>query len=122
MFSLLELFKASFTDGDITLMVTLLHNVGLALRSDDTESMKAFVLSVHARAAELGEQGALSQRARLMLDLVVDIKNNRNRGNRSGGQTASLPSDVAKLMRESNVDLVSLDHLTWDTVRIGAYT
>ena len=74
------------------------------------------MLAVHARAAELGSQGALSQRARLMLDLVVDIKNNRKRGDGAGGRTASLPPPVAKLLRDSNVEAVSLQQLSWEKV------
>lgn len=113
MFSLLEHLKAGFTETDISLMVTTLHTIGLRLRSADAPSMKTFVLSVHARSAELASKEALSQRARLMLDLVVDIKNNRKR---ASPQAANLPADVAKLLRESNVDTVALD-VTWDKVR-----
>ncbi len=36
-----------------------------------------FVVSVHARAAEAGGAAALSKRGQSMLELVVDIKNNR---------------------------------------------
>ena len=116
-FSLLERLKADFSDGDVTLIVSMLHAFGLDLRADDPAGMKTFVLSVHARAADLGAQGELSQRARLMLDLVVDIKNNRKRGGAGGGQTAALPPDVRKLVHGSNVEAVALRQLTWDTVR-----
>ena len=34
-------------------------------------------MSVHARAAEVGGAAALSKRGQSMLELVVDIKNNR---------------------------------------------
>ena len=78
-------------------------------------------MSVHAKAAELGAQSALSQRARLMLDLIVDIKNNRKRPTK-GGQTAELPPDVLKLVHGSNISAVSLRNLQWDHVRNPTYS
>lgn len=39
--------------------------------------MKEFVLAVHARAGEAGGAGALTKRAQMLLELVVDVKNNR---------------------------------------------
>ena len=115
MFSLLEHLKAGFSDGDVTLLVHVLHSVGFQLRAGDAVAMKDFVVGVHSKAAELASQSALSQRARLMLDLVVDIKNNRKRDER-GGRTASLPADVANLLRDSNVEAVALEQLSWNKV------
>jgi nucleolar MIF4G domain-containing protein 1 len=119
LFSLLEHLKDGFADGDVALIAALLHAAGLGPRGDDPAAMKAFVLAVHATAADLGARGALSQRARLMLELIVDIKNNRKRmgGKAGGGATAALPLDVVKLVQGSNVEAVALRQLSWDTVR-----
>jgi hypothetical protein len=40
-------------------------------------ALQDFVVAVHARAAEAGGAAALSKRGQSMLELVVDIKNNR---------------------------------------------
>ena len=41
--------------------------------------MKEFVVATHARAAEAGAAGGsgLTKRAQMLLELVVDVKNNR---------------------------------------------
>ena len=87
------------------ILSTLLHAVGLKLRADDPSAMKAFVVAAHEAAARArargggggaaaagaaaaaggdgggggggGGSGGLTKRAELMLELVMDIKNNR---------------------------------------------
>ena len=61
------------------MVVTLLHACGLQLRGGDPVAMKEFVVAVHARAAEeaAGGTGRLTKRAAVLLELVVDVKNNR---------------------------------------------
>jgi nucleolar MIF4G domain-containing protein 1 len=39
--------------------------------------LQDFVLAVHNRAASAGSAGGMSKRAEIMLELVMDIKNNR---------------------------------------------
>ncbi len=41
--------------------------------------MKAFVMRVHGRVADKAAQGTLSKRAELMMAMVVDVKNNKQR-------------------------------------------
>lgn len=62
--------------------------------------------------------GGLSTRARVMLDLVVDIKNNRKRedGRRKAVQ---LDSAAAKWLRGCNVGAVALGGITWKKVLTG---
>ena len=43
----------------------------------DPVAMKDFVVAVHARAAQAGGAGRLTKRAQILLELVVDVKNNR---------------------------------------------
>ncbi len=43
----------------------------------DPVAMKDFVVAVHARAGEAGGAGKLTKRAQILLELVVDVKNNR---------------------------------------------
>ena len=49
----------------------------LACRAADPVAMKELVVAVHARAAAAAGAGGLSKRAQLLLELVVDVKNNR---------------------------------------------
>ncbi len=121
------------------LQVALLNARGLALRSADPAAMKAFVLSVTQRVASVSEsQGktdnkGLSTRARLMLDLVIDIKNNRTtaaaggatagrskKGGSShtggGGASIALSSATAAWLKGCNVDQVALRGITWSKV------
>jgi hypothetical protein len=58
-----------------------------SLQVSPRPAMKDFVLRVHTRAAELGQSGSLTQRARLMLELVVDVKNNKGSNKASGAAT-----------------------------------
>lgn len=62
--------------------------------------------------------GGLSTRARVMLDLVVDIKNNRKRedGRRKAVQ---LDPAAAKWLRGCNVGAVALGGITWKKVLTG---
>lgn len=46
-------------------------------RAADPVAMKEFVVAVHARAGEAGGTGRLTKRAQILLELVVDVKNNR---------------------------------------------
>ena len=47
------------------------------LGAADPVAMKEFVVAVHARAGEAGGAGRLTKRAQVLLELVVDVKNNR---------------------------------------------
>eukprot|EP00892_Ulva_mutabilis_P003510 jgi/Ulvmu1/1530/UM011_0260.1 len=116
MYSLLEHLKEAFSDGDVHLILLVLNTVGFQLRGDDAAGMKTFIESVHAKSASKKASGDLSQRARLMLELIVDIKNNRKRkiGGVHAGLDASLPPATLKQLRECNADLIALHHVTWE--------
>ena len=62
--------------------------------------------------------GGLSIRARVMLDLVVDIKNNRKRDD-GRRKVAQLDSAAAKWLRGCNVGAVALGGITWKKVLTG---
>lgn len=84
-YSLLHMLRERFTEDDVQVMVSLLGSCGLQLRAANPAAMKDFVLAVHERVAQVSSQGSgLSTRAKLMLDLVIDIKNNKAPG-KSGG-------------------------------------
>ncbi len=61
--------------------------------------------------------GGMSKRAELMLELVVDIKNNRRRSAAEGSAArppASLPSATLKWLRQQGVEQVAMPRsLTW---------
>ncbi|KAG2436983.1 hypothetical protein HYH02_011415 [Chlamydomonas schloesseri] len=95
-YSLLGALRERFSEADVSAMVTLLNAVGLQLRNADPGLMKEFVLGVHERAAALGKDGQLSRRAQLMLDLIIDIKNNKTSAAGGAAATVSLGGTAVK--------------------------
>eukprot|EP00882_Tetradesmus_deserticola_P014563 GHRQ01015491.1.p1 GENE.GHRQ01015491.1~~GHRQ01015491.1.p1 ORF type:complete len:481 (+),score=238.12 GHRQ01015491.1:300-1742(+) len=142
MYSVLGELTRRFAESDVAMMLTLLNAVGLQLRSADPAAMKDFVMAVHSRAAAAGP-GGLSKRAEIMLELVVDIKNNRARdvkasrsaasaaaaaaaggdkskpavaqnvGGGRGGAAAVLQPGLLKWLKASGVDDVTLANISW---------
>lgn len=82
---------------------------------------------VHDRAAAASAAGTLSKRAALMLDLVIDIKNNRKPrsnvdrskfdpvvdGSGRRGAAGVLQPGLLKWLRGAGVDDVTLVNLSW---------
>ncbi len=132
--------------------VTLLSCRGLALRGADPAAMKDFVLAVSTKVSALHSSGgsnssnggakgaggkagggtgsagdggggtALSARARLLLELVIDVKNNRptraggggGKGKQGGGAAVSVSPAVAAWLRGCQVDRVAVRGISWD--------
>lgn len=69
-------------------------------------------MAVHARAARAGAEGQMSQRADIMLSLVLDIKNNKRRDKASGPAMVLSPS-VVSWLKQCHVGHVQLKGLTW---------
>ncbi|GAB4822711.1 hypothetical protein N2152v2_009757 [Parachlorella kessleri] len=115
LYSLLNRLKARFGDGDVSLLATLLRACGLQLRAADPLAMKEFVVSVHARAAEAGGAAALSKRGQSMLELVVDIKNNRKRGGDKSAASLLAPA-ISKWLRSAGVSEVAVGGIAWDKI------
>ena len=70
-------------------------------------------------AVDILGAGALSKRAQMMLELVVDIKNNRKRessGASGGGGGAALAPTVAKWLKSCGVREMAVGGITWDKV------
>ena len=71
-------------------------------------------MAVHARAAHARQGPGMSQRAQLMLDLVLDIKNNRRRGKGEAVAAEGTLGPAAKAwLRAANVGAVQLQGITW---------
>ncbi|KAL3133156.1 hypothetical protein ABBQ38_007050 [Trebouxia sp. C0009 RCD-2024] len=112
-YSFLDHLTHRFAEGDVAMMLTLLQSCGLQLRSDDSVSMKDFVVAVHGRAAKAGAEGQMSPRADIMLSLVLDIKNNKRR-DRASGPAAVLSPGVVAWLKQCHVGQVQLKGLTWE--------
>lgn len=61
----------------------------------------------------------MSKRAELMLELVVDIKNNRKREGGKGGAAAVLSPTALKWLKQCRVEDVALGDLSWDKLLSG---
>lgn len=89
-----------------------------------------FVLAVHSRAASAGASGGMSKRAEIMLELVMDIKNNRLREGKAskaaaaaaaaagkskgrGGAAAVLQPGLLRWLKQLGVDDVTLSNISW---------
>lgn len=114
-FSLLEYLCLKFTETNIAAIAQLLQAAGLALRSSNPERMKDFIISVHARAADVGVKN-LSVRARVMMDIVVDVKNNRKRELNKRELTQRLDSQVLRWLKGAGISGIALGGISWETV------
>lgn len=73
------------------------------------------VLGVHARAAECKE--SLSPRTEVMLELILDIKNNRQpKGGKGAALESFLSQGAQRWLKESKVPDVQLRAVTWETL------
>jgi len=125
-YGFLVTLSKSLTELDSTLMLTLLRVAGTRLRSEDPVGMKEFIIALQARVAELqkvageGEDGGqLSKRARLMLEMVIDLKNNRKRTDSSadiGKDQWGFPMPLNKWLKGTSVGeaTVALRALTYE--------
>lgn len=119
-YDLLAAWRARFSDADVAAMAALLGAAGLALRAADPERMKAFVVEVHAAAAAAGGAAALPPRTRVMLELVVDVKNNRQRRERgAAGAGPALAPAAARWLKGAGAAGVAVGGITWEKVLRG---
>ena len=126
-YGLLKELSRTLTELDATLMLGTLRAAGSRLRHEDPAGMKEFIVTLQGRVAELtaagaggtaggdgaagGGGGGLTRRARLMLDMVVDLKNNKKttpvanaNGERGGGAEDDqwgFPTAMSKWLRSS---------------------
>ena len=126
-YGLLTRLVGTLDELDAALMLSLLRCAGPRLRSEDPAGMRDFIASLQTRVAELREKnkegddgvrsgdqgdqgGGLTKRARLMLDMVVDLKNNKRvagagaggSGGSEGGDQWGFPAALAKWLRASH--------------------
>lgn len=113
-FSLLDYLCENFLEANIAAIAQLLQAAGLVLRSNDPERMKGFIISVHARAAEVGVKN-LSARARVMMDIVVDVKNNRKR-ELTKQMAQMLDAQILRWLKNTGISSVALGGISWDKV------
>jgi nucleolar MIF4G domain-containing protein 1 len=113
-FSLLDHLCENFLEANIAAIAQLLQAAGLVLRSSDPERMKGFIISVHARAAEVGVKN-LSARARVMMDIVVDVKNNRKR-ELTKQMTQTLDAHMLRWLKNTGISSVALGGISWNKV------
>jgi nucleolar MIF4G domain-containing protein 1 len=122
MFDLLNSWGDAFTDQHVLAIAGLLTVAGLALRKSEPAQMKNFVVEIHEKASKHGE---ITTRARVMLDLVVDVKNNRMKDrkgalsistNGSATLASALPPNVAAWFKTCNVDSVAIGGIPWSKV------
>jgi hypothetical protein len=118
MYSLLHCLKGNFKDGDVQLMLLVLQTVGQQMRTAEPGSFKTFMEGVETKMAALAGANELSQRSRLMLELIVEMKNSKKIKEKHGAGSlqSNLNADVMHLLRSCNVERVTMHGLTWEQV------
>lgn len=119
MYSLLDSMKASLSDGDVRLMLLVLQTVGQQLRAAEPNSFKALLEGTETKMDALASENNLSQRARLMLELIVEMKNSKKIKEKHGAGSlqSNLNAEVMQQLQSCNVERVALHSLTWEHVR-----
>ena len=63
---------------DVEILLRIVRIAGHKLRSDDPSSLKEIIISLQSSLQQVGEQN-LSSRARFMVEMIMDLKNNKKR-------------------------------------------
>lgn len=80
-FDIIKQLIFSFTALDLELLLLCLQTCGFQLRSDDPESLKYIIVDVKDKAKELNTENdkEMSVKSKIILEMIVDLKNNRER-------------------------------------------
>lgn len=80
-FDIIKQLISSFTALDLELLLLCLQTCGFQLRSDDPESLKYIIVDVKDKAKELNTENdkEMSVKSKIILEMIVDLKNNRER-------------------------------------------
>ncbi|XP_028290941.1 nucleolar MIF4G domain-containing protein 1 [Gouania willdenowi] len=73
---ILKLLVDTFTEKDIELVLSVLRNVGFALRKDDPVALKELISEAQRKASGVGAQFQDQTRVRFMLETMLALKNN----------------------------------------------
>ncbi|QDZ23102.1 MIF4G domain-containing protein [Chloropicon primus] len=117
-FSFLFHLKETFGVAEVECIYTVLRFVGSPLRTSDPTRMKEFVISVHEKAGRIRSSsngGSLSQKQEILLKSVVDIKNNRQRGNFGRGCHPISPN-LSSWFKSAKATELCLQNLSWHTL------
>ncbi|KAF7195143.1 Suppressor of glycerol defect protein 1 [Pseudocercospora fuligena] len=87
-FEYIKLLLGDFTEANTVLLLRIVRIAGQQLRQDDPSALKDIVLLLQRSVAAAGGVEKLSQRTRVMIDFIHDLKNNRVKANRGPDATA----------------------------------
>lgn len=96
-------FVQSLSETDVAQLLLLVRACGPTLREHDPGGFKAFLERLSQKVGQLKADNQLPTRARLLLDLLIDIKNNKWRGRGAGNVVPSLSEAQKKLVSRLNV-------------------
>eukprot|EP00124_Ichthyophonus_hoferi_P002299 Ihof_evm2s151 gene=Ihof_evmTU2s151 len=88
-FDYVRRFVQSFKEADVEMLLLLLQNVGTQLRNDDPTAIKDIVLEVQEQAKAHPELMKPGSRGKFMVETMTDVKNNKERKGRLGGDDTS---------------------------------
>ncbi|EME80944.1 transcription factor HOG pathway [Pseudocercospora fijiensis CIRAD86] len=87
-FEYVKLLLGDFTEANTVLLLRIVRIAGQQLRQDDPSALKDIVLLLNRNVTAAGGVEKLSQRTRVMIDFIHDLKNNRVKANRGPDATA----------------------------------
>ncbi|KXT02086.1 hypothetical protein AC578_6692 [Pseudocercospora eumusae] len=87
-FEYIKLLLGDFTEANTVLLLRIVRIAGQQLRQDDPSALKDIVLLLNRHVTAAGGIEKLSQRTRVMIDFIHDLKNNRVKANRGPDATA----------------------------------
>ena len=106
LWGLLHHVTARLSELDVALTLNVLRCAGPKLRSEDPEQLRDFIIALQQRVRDSasGEGTGMTTRARVLLDLVCDIKNGK-KGALPGSDDAQVPPHVTRWLRDAGVSV-----------------
>ena len=106
LWGLLHHVTGRLSELDVALTLNVLRCAGPKLRQEDPEQLRDFIIALQQRVRDSasGDGGGMTTRARVLLDLVCDIKNGK-KGALHGSDEAQVPAHVTRWLRDAGVSV-----------------
>ena len=104
------------SDADVAIIYHMISTVGWDIRRADPTVVLNLVRQISQTQAERSRQeGGMTPRATILLDAVVDLKNNleKKKGNRRRNTEYTVPLELKKWLEECGVEHVCVEESGW---------
>jgi nucleolar MIF4G domain-containing protein 1 len=106
LWGLLHHVTGRLSELDVALTLNVLRCAGPKLRQEDPEQLRDFIIALQQRVRDSASRDGdgMTTRARVLLDLVCDIKNGK-KGALHGSDEAQVPAHVTRWLRDAGVSI-----------------